>query len=127
MLSIHRSWAFSPGPLSSSSSHVHQRFMIGNGNTCALTQMCGFGILLYRVRECGGGILIQPPHPLAIGTILELEIDIPTEPEPILAIGQVSHMRESGCGVEFLLIDEADRDKVVRYIFERERTSQGAI
>ena len=75
----------------------------------------------------GGGILVQPPHPLAIGTILELEIDIPAEPEPILAIGQVAHIRESAYGIEFLIIEETDRDEIVKYIFETERTSRGNV
>lgn len=72
----------------------------------------------------GGGLLIPSPHSLSIGTLLELEIDIPTEAEPVLAIGQVVYVVTSGYGIEFLLIDETDRDRLVKYLFEQDRLSR---
>ena len=72
----------------------------------------------------GGGLRIPPTHSLSIGSILELEIDIPTELEPVLAIGKVSHIDESGCGIEFLLIQEPDRSRIVKHIFKHDRLSR---
>ncbi|MCZ6679166.1 MAG: flagellar brake protein [Candidatus Poribacteria bacterium] len=76
------------------------------------------------VNISGGGLLIHPSESLSIGATLELEIDIPTDAEPVLAIGRVAHISTHGYGVEFLLIDDTDRDKLVRYIFEKERQSR---
>ena len=69
----------------------------------------------------GGGLRIPLTDSLSIGSTLELEIDIPTELEPVLAIGKVSHIDESGCGVEFLLIQEPDRSRIVKHIFKQDR------
>jgi c-di-GMP-binding flagellar brake protein YcgR len=72
----------------------------------------------------GGGILIQPKEKLSVGVLLELEIDLPDEPDAILAIGQVVHVSDVGCGVAFLLIEEADQERLVKYVFAQERLSR---
>lgn len=72
----------------------------------------------------GGGLLIQVSETLSIGTIVELEIDLPTDLDPVLAIGRVAHISDPGCGVEFLLIDDTDRNRLIKYIFKQERLSR---
>jgi len=78
----------------------------------------------------GGGMLLAAQDELPIGAILELEIDVPTLPETILALGKVVHAQaqsnsgSSGQGVEFILIEESDRNTLVKYIFEQERLSR---
>ena len=71
----------------------------------------------------GGGLLLHTGEELTIGTLMELEIDIPTADEPILALGRVVH-GYGGHGVEFLLIDEPDREVIIRYIFEAVRQAR---
>ena len=66
----------------------------------------------------------NPKSEIGIGTLMELELELPTEPEPVLSIGRVVHTSESGYGVEFLLIDEIDRERLVKYIFAQERLSR---
>ena len=71
----------------------------------------------------GGGMLLAMQEELPIGAILELEIDVPTLPETILALGKVVHA-QAGQGVVFILIEESDRNVLVKYIFEQERLSR---
>lgn len=81
------------------------------------------------VNISGGGILLAAQDELPIGAILELEIDVPTLPETILALGKIVHTQVdsqsnrpfSGQGIEFILIEESDRNILVKYIFEQER------
>jgi len=72
------------------------------------------------VNISGGGLLLAAQDELPIGAILELEVDVPTLSETILAIGKVVHT-QAGQGVEFILIEESDRNTLVKYIFEQER------
>ncbi len=73
----------------------------------------------------GGGLLLKTDNELLVGTLLELEIDMPTVDEPILALGRVVH-RRGGHGIEFVLIDGRDRDAIVRYIFNVVRRSHSS-
>jgi len=68
----------------------------------------------------GGGVLLKPQEKLPVGAILEMEIELPGREDPILAIGRVVHTH-SGNGVEFLIIDESDREELIKYLFEQER------
>ncbi|GEM_PF-1746347 len=68
----------------------------------------------------GGGVLLKPQETLPVGAILEMEIEIPGRSDPILAIGKVVHTK-SGNGVEFLIINETDRNELIKYLFEEDR------
>ncbi|MCD6507775.1 flagellar brake protein [Candidatus Poribacteria bacterium] len=68
----------------------------------------------------GGGVLLKPQETLPVGAILEMEIELPGRSDPILAIGRVVHTK-SGNGVEFLIINELDRNELIKYLFEEDR------
>lgn len=81
-------------------------------------------------RTCnisGGGFLAQLSESPSIGAILEIEIEIPTAPDPVLAMGRITHVNKGEYGIEFLLIDDTDRDRLVRYIFDKERLSRRTV
>lgn len=78
----------------------------------------------------GGGLRILSHHPFKVDDLIVLEIYVPTEPEPKIvdAVGKVvlctqniaasrQMQRDSyNTGIEFLFIDERDRDTIVSYI-----------
>jgi len=82
-----------------------------------------------RVRDLsGGGILLATREPFEDGTMLDLELEI-TEDEPLRVTGEVVRCEETsdeGCfghlvGVKFVGIQERDRDRIVRFVFARQR------
>ena len=71
----------------------------------------------------GGGLLLRVDEQIPVSTLLELEIDIPTLEEPVLALGKVVHAY-GGRGIEFLLINEPDRDAIIRHVFSVVRSAR---
>jgi len=76
----------------------------------------------------GGGVGFNTALPLQMGIRLQLELGLPGQ-EPIEAIGTVVRVvDESGpvkkryqIGVNFLVIEEKDRDRIIRHIFTKQR------
>lgn len=78
----------------------------------------------------GGGMRILLHHPLAVDDLITLEIFVPTEPQPRIvdAVGKVVQCAQNfaatrqlqrdsyNTNIEFLFIDERDRDCIVSYI-----------
>lgn len=73
----------------------------------------------------GGGLRLAFEEDLPVGTELQLKIDI-GEHRPVEATGKVvrSCYREDDgvvlASIEFLEIDEVDRDRLIRYLFQRQ-------
>jgi len=76
----------------------------------------------------GGGVLLLVNKAIPLETILELRIEL-RENEFIESVGRVMIVREGGglkkrlkeVGVEFIVIEDKDREKVVKFIFEKQR------
>lgn len=72
----------------------------------------------------GGGIQLAVSERLVKGNILEMEMYLPGEAEPILATGAVVWIREApedwrsdfDAGVRITKMAPSDRDKLLRYI-----------
>ncbi len=76
----------------------------------------------------GGGVLLRSPVPLREGDYLELEVTVPKR-GTLGVVGRVVRVQEKKgakgpefyAGVDFVVIAEADRDKIVGFVFERQR------
>ncbi|AVX20750.1 MULTISPECIES: flagellar brake protein [Carboxydocella] len=74
----------------------------------------------------GGGVRIEIPQPLELGTELELHLKLPKD--KIIAVGKVVRClplekpkKGYNIGIQFTIIEERDRDKIIKYIFDRQR------
>lgn len=86
-----------------------------------------------RENISGGGIKLHSPEDLANGTLLKLQFELPEAYHPItiFAIGEVvwskglrktiANKKMYEVGVKFISIKEADRQKIVRYVFKKQR------
>jgi c-di-GMP-binding flagellar brake protein YcgR len=79
----------------------------------------------------GSGARLQPlppgPVDLELGRFVWLEISISEDDEPIQARGTVLRELEDGSkGVHFDYIPDHDRDRLVRFLFERQRLMRKA-
>ncbi|MEW6359978.1 MAG: PilZ domain-containing protein [Planctomycetota bacterium] len=75
----------------------------------------------------GGGILLAIAPPTAVKDYVEIEILLPGR--PVHTIGRVVTSKpdeaQPDCvdvAVEYLLIDTADRERIIRYVFDKQRT-----
>ena len=71
----------------------------------------------------GGGARISTDAPIEIGDILEIDLseDLNTKNEVVSRVTHIyskNHLTEAG--VEFVLIKEPDRDKIIKYVFQRQ-------
>ena len=77
----------------------------------------------------GGGILMEMKTPLSKDTLIEVNIPLPAEKEPVSAIARVGFIKSekkgrdeiSNVGAEFIVIEEKDRDKIIKFILARQR------
>lgn len=74
----------------------------------------------------GGGLLFSATFPLSKESIVDLLIEVPQKKESVSVpcVGRVvvvkGEGREKDYGVEYVLIEEKDREKIVRFIFEEQ-------
>lgn len=79
----------------------------------------------------GGGIRLICDEELPVGTTLELKFDLPDvlRPTSIIVLGEVvwgQRIEEEGkpkyaCGVAYVNIDESERKKIIKYVFDKHR------
>ena len=80
-----------------------------------------------KINISGLGLRFQTEQKFRTGDILELTIDLPlVPPVSIPALGEVVRVDQEKAGVfntalKFAAIDEDDREKISRYIFQRQR------
>lgn len=79
-----------------------------------------------KIREkniSGGGMLIVSPQKLPTGTIMEINITLPYT-EPIRTMGKVIRALkmedEYEIGISFMNIAEKDREKIIKYVYQRQ-------
>jgi PilZ domain len=88
-------------------------------------------VLVESLDLSGSGARLQAPPPgpvdLELGRFVWLEISISDDDEPIQARGTVLRELEDGSkGVHFDYIPDHDRDRLVRFLFERQRLMRKA-
>ncbi len=78
------------------------------------------------VNICSGGVLFKPSEPLAIGTVVDIKINFPGLPEPLITQAKVIRSKEVKAapkyyetGVKFIDIDEEKGkiiDKIIKFV-----------
>ena len=75
----------------------------------------------YTLDLSASGLLLPGPPDLSMDDQVWVAIDVEEDP-PVRARGRVVRVTdEDHKGVRFDLIDEAERDRLIRYLFERQR------
>lgn len=79
------------------------------------------------VNISGGGLRFYTPEPFAVGDLLKIKLVLPTHADTVFYIyGQVVRCEPSTCdghkvSVNFTVIDEDIRAKIVKFVFEKQR------
>lgn len=77
----------------------------------------------------GGGLMFEPKKPIEKGGLVEISVALPGENDPVTALIKIgfTKMEQRGggeiqlAGGEFAIIGENDRDKIVKFIFTKQR------
>lgn len=76
----------------------------------------------------GGGLLLSTEQPIAREMVVELLVTIPQEKEQVPAVAKIVFVKEGKGGDKhreaatvFMVIDEPDREKIVKYVFKRQQ------
>lgn len=90
-----------------------------------LSKPAGTEVKTHTVDLSGGGALLVYPRDLKPGTWLEMEIDLPNKVRCRAQVRRVEHIEQGlekvRLAVEFVEITQADQDKIMAFIFERQR------
>jgi hypothetical protein len=79
----------------------------------------------HALNVSGGGFLLAPPHEVGLGVNTRFWLELDGEEDPVSAIGTAVRQTESGAmGIRFDDIDEGDRERLVRWVFARERLAR---
>jgi len=79
----------------------------------------------FTVDVSGGGLLLAGPDTLAIGDKVEFRLSVSREKQPITGSAEVVRIDPKGRrAVAFREISEADRRRLVRFIFELQRAER---
>ena len=85
----------------------------------------GMRIQSFTVDVSGGGLLLAGPDTLAVGEELTFQLTITPGVTPVSGTGRVVRVDPQGRrAVEFESISELDRRRLVRFIFECQRTER---
>lgn len=64
-----------------------------------------------------GGLFISTEEPIRAGTRMVVRFELPNNKHRVIAVSRVAYVRKGvGLGVEFLSLDEEDRDEIESYI-----------
>ncbi len=79
----------------------------------------------HALNISGGGFLLAPPHEVGLGVQTRFWLEIGDGEDPVAVLGSAVRQTESGAmGIRFDDIDEGDRERLVRWVFARERLSR---
>jgi len=79
------------------------------------------------VNISGGGMRFYSSEPFVVGDLLKIRLVLPTHPDTVFHVyGQVVRSEPSSCelhnvSVNFTVIDEDIRAKIVKFVFEKQR------
>src|SRR5215208_5880724 len=91
--------------------------------TVTVTRPDGTKEVASTLNLSGAGLLLGGVTGLAMGDLVKLDIDVGEEEPEVHARGRV--VREPGpgqAGVRFEMIEEGDRERLIHFVFERQRT-----
>ena len=64
-----------------------------------------------------GGLFISTEEPIRAGTRMVVRFELPNSKHRVIAVSRVSYVRKGvGLGVEFLSLDDEDREEIESYI-----------
>jgi uncharacterized protein (TIGR02266 family) len=64
-----------------------------------------------------GGLFINTEEPIRAGTRMVVRFEIPTNKHRVIAVSRVVYVKKGvGLGVEFVSLDDEDRDEIEAYI-----------
>ena len=77
----------------------------------------------HTINLSGAGLLVGGITGLAMEDLVKLDIDVGAEEPDVHARGRVVRQPEEGQnGVRFEMIEEGDRERLIHFVFERQRT-----
>jgi hypothetical protein len=92
--------------------------------TVTLTREDGSQNKTFTLNLSGAGLLLGGPADLQMEEQVVLDIDVGEDEPPIHARGRVVRLtREGHKGVRLELIEEGDRERLIHFVFERQRTA----
>lgn len=74
------------------------------------------------VNLSGAGLLLSGPADLQMDERVKLDIDVGEEEPAVHAGGRVVRETAQGKGVRIEMIEEGDRERLIHFVFERQRT-----
>ncbi len=89
-----------------------------------LDDLTGLVVDTHSVNLSGGGMLIsaKPPLPIASETELQFSLDLGPKQTPVVGMAKVVRVEEDyQLGIVFTEISDVDRDRLIRFIFDRQR------
>lgn len=96
---------------------------IDTTTTVTLTRADGSKHKTFTLNLSGSGLLLGGPADLPLEEAVVMDIDVPQE-GPIHARGRVvRETKEGHKGVRLELIEEGDRERLIHFVFERQRTA----
>ena len=74
-----------------------------------------------RVRKhmanvSSGGLFINTEEPIRAGTRMVVRFELPSNKHRVIAVSRVAYVKKGGLGVEFVSLDEEDREEIEAYI-----------
>ena len=91
--------------------------------TVTVTREDGTTAKTYTHNLSGAGLLLNGPEDLQMEELIKVDIDVPQESLPIHARGRVvRETREGFKGVRIEMIEEGDRERLIHFVFERQRS-----
>jgi hypothetical protein len=91
--------------------------------TVELTREDGSTHKTYTLNLSGAGLLLGGPADLQMDEIVRCDIDVGEEEPPVHCRGRVVRdTREGQKGVRIEMIEEGDRERLIHFVFERQRT-----
>jgi hypothetical protein len=89
-----------------------------------LDDLAGLVVATHSVNLSGGGMLItaKPPPPVSKETELQFSLDLGPKQTPVVGMAKVVRAEEDNqLGIVFTEISDVDRDRLIRFIFDRQR------
>jgi hypothetical protein len=85
----------------------------------------GFTVTAHTRDVSGGGIQLAEAEALRLGETLPLTVELGEGDESVDVVGEVvREIGERGFGVRFVKIDPKERQRVIRWVFSRERLAR---
>jgi len=81
----------------------------------------------YTIDVSGAGVLIAGAGPVQIGDAVAVTLKVPGADDPVTALSHIVRVEEDGhVAVAFDALGERERERLVRFVFERQRLERRA-